>query len=1322
MIHLKRFIGFLAALILPAAVHAVSVNDVKVSQATNGSPPAYADRFITPSPGTLWGFDSTNKPIKVTLGANLSYDQTLNVLNASGSLSAVAWGSITGLISAQTDLVAALAGKVSTTVTVNGHALSSNVTVSKSDVGLGNVENTALSTWAGSTSLTTVGTIGAGVWNGTAIANGEIASALTGKTYNGLTITSSTGTLTIAAGKTLTSSNTLTFAGTDGNALNIGPGGTLGTAAFTAATAYEVPLTFSTGLTRATNTITVNAVQAITRISGLTTNGFVKTGSSNGTLSVDTNTYISAVSPTITTPTFVTNITLPSSSITTSAIGQTAFAASAWATGHGAIQVYDGTGATWLIGVPSASTPSAGQVPTFNSDGSITFQSQTGAPTGATYITQTPDSTLSAEQALSTLNTGLVKNTTATGVLTIVADSTGLRGVISDPTGTGALVFANTPTLITPILGVAAATSINKLTITAPATGSTFTLADGKTFTVSNTITFTGTDSTSFALPGTSQTLASLAGTETLTNKTLTAPVIVGGTANALTSLGFRSTGASFDVLLASSEVLTATRTINWVLGDSSRTLTLGGVITTTGDLITAGGNSLTLTTSGSTNVTFPTTGTLSTLAGTESLSNKTIVSPIISTSIVLPTGTSPTTSAIGNVAFRTNAWTTAHGTLQLYDGTANAYVVATQGTSTPSNGQSPVYNTDGTITWQTPAGGGTVTHTLGALTGSALIIGNGGADVAALSSLGTTTTVLHGNASGSPTFGAVSLTSDVSGTLGPTAGGTGVTSFTAYSPIFGGTTSTGALQTTTLGTSGWVLTSNGPGAIATFQAAASGGTVANPTGTVGLTAVNGTATSAIRSDGAPALSQSIVPTWTGIHTFSSQAVLSAGASFNGGGTIGAGVSGGVTLTSASNANIFFTPNGTGQIQIGTASSAAPTGILNIYGNSDATTVFEERRAAADTFGGGFSGTKARGTIASPTATNSGDVLSNFWGGGFGTVWNEFAGRMAFQAGALWSVSDNSTKIVWSVTPVGSTSRADKMLLTPAGFLVVNSVTDDGANALQVTGNVVTTGVYNLPGGGNLAGVSGGLTLQGAGTNQPVNIKPSGTGFIYAGAGTNNTSAFSVYNSFIYPFAKTDVTLRSAFFIGSNDTNPFGINFAFTGNATAASRILQISLGNIGLDSAGRFQMAMDKIEVMGTSGSVVGGSFSATPAGGTVTAFAITAEASNASLTLTANGTGIVKAVSAFTASTSLTVGTTNAGVMTSHRFGTSGAMTAGAVTVTDSGCTTSSLYFFTTHTLGTVTVASAFRVSSRTAGTSFVITSSVPTDTSTVDWEAIN
>lgn len=48
--------------------------------------------------------------------------------------------------------------------------------------------------------------------------------------------------------------------------------------------------------------------------------------------------------------------------------------------------------------------------------------------------------------------------------------------------------------------------------------------------------------------------------------------------------------------------------------------------------------------------------------------------------------------------------------------------------------------------------------------------------------------------------------------------GGTGETSLTAYAPLFGGTTSTSSVQSGTVGTTGQVLTSNGAGALATFQ------------------------------------------------------------------------------------------------------------------------------------------------------------------------------------------------------------------------------------------------------------------------------------------------------------------------------------------------------------------------------------------------------------------------------------------------------------------------------------------------------------------------
>jgi len=62
-----------------------------------------------------------------------------------------------------------------------GHVTDANASVStrnltKSDIGLGNVENTAVSTWAGSTNLTTLGTISTGTWQGTAIADAYLSS------------------------------------------------------------------------------------------------------------------------------------------------------------------------------------------------------------------------------------------------------------------------------------------------------------------------------------------------------------------------------------------------------------------------------------------------------------------------------------------------------------------------------------------------------------------------------------------------------------------------------------------------------------------------------------------------------------------------------------------------------------------------------------------------------------------------------------------------------------------------------------------------------------------------------------------------------------------------------------------------------------------------------------------------------------------------------------------------------------------------------------------------------------------------------------------
>lgn len=82
------------------------------------------------------------------------------------------------------------------------------------------------------------------------------------------------------------------------------------------------------------------------------------------------------------------------------------------------------------------------------------------------------------------------------------------------------------------------------------------------------------------------------------------------------------------------------------------------------------------------------------------------LADPVFTGSVALPQGTGPTTNAVGEVAFDTNAWGSGRGALQVWDGTANTYAVATLASDTPTNGQCPKWNTGGTVTWEDCAGG----------------------------------------------------------------------------------------------------------------------------------------------------------------------------------------------------------------------------------------------------------------------------------------------------------------------------------------------------------------------------------------------------------------------------------------------------------------------------------------------------------------------------------------------------------------------------------------------------------------------------------------
>lgn len=129
--------------------------------------------------------------------------------------------------------------------------------------------------------------------------------------------------------------------------------------------------------------------------------------------------------------------------------------------------------------------------------------------------------------------TGLPIVNGTTGTLTVARGGTGT----TTSTGTGNLVLATSPTLTTPVLGVATATSINKVALTAPATGATITIADGKTLTANHSLTLAGTDATTMTFPSTSATIARTDAAQTFTgNQTINGAVI--GNVQALSGAG----------------------------------------------------------------------------------------------------------------------------------------------------------------------------------------------------------------------------------------------------------------------------------------------------------------------------------------------------------------------------------------------------------------------------------------------------------------------------------------------------------------------------------------------------------------------------------------------------------------------------------------------------------------------------------------------------------------------------------------------------------------------------------------------------------------
>ncbi len=233
---------------------------------------------------------------------------------------------------------------------------------------------------------------------------------------------------------------------------------------------------------------------------------------------------------------------------------------------------------SYLDGVTSSiqtqlNTKSPSASPTFT--GTVTLPSTTSIGTVSSTEIGYLDGVTSAIQTQ-------IDGKSNTGHGHAIADVSGLQTALDDKAP------LSSPSLVTPSLGVATATSINKVALTAPATSATLTLANGSTLATSGAynITLTATGATNVTLPTTGTlvnsavtALNSLVDIDTTSSSTHTMNIATASTSSGQTktvNLGTGSgSGSTTNVAIgATSGTTTVTLNGDVVLGTASDTAT----------------------------------------------------------------------------------------------------------------------------------------------------------------------------------------------------------------------------------------------------------------------------------------------------------------------------------------------------------------------------------------------------------------------------------------------------------------------------------------------------------------------------------------------------------------------------------------------------------------------------------------------------------------------------------------------------------------------------------------------------------------------------
>lgn len=407
-----------------------------------------------------------------------------------------------------------------------------------------------------------------------------------------------------------------------------------------------------------------------------------------------------------------------------------------------------------------------------------------------------------------------------------------------------------------------------------------------------NIATFNGTGGTVIQDGGKVLPAGTIVGTsdaQTLTNKGLTAPAIAGGTADSLTSLGIRSTAAAFDMKFANAETLTANHTVAWTLGNADRSISLGGNLSISGGYTMSGAFSFTGTLTANTALTFPTAGTLATLAGTETLTNKSLTSPAMTGTPTAPTATGGTnTTQLATTAFVAAAVVASTTGVASVDGQTGGF---TTGNGIDSSGK-VIELTAARRTLPTTqvflSGSGTYTTPANCLWIEVEMIGAGGGGGGNGSSGGSA-----GGTGGNTTFGTSLLTAN-----GGAGGGLG--SGSSASGSSGGTASGGDIN---------VSGANGSGSVG------SGGNGSSPSGAVSTYGGAGASSNVAAAGGA------------------AQANSGSGGA-GAGGVAGVANTGGAGAAGGFLKKLIATPSSTYAYAVGAAGSAGTAGASGFAGGA----------------------------------------------------------------------------------------------------------------------------------------------------------------------------------------------------------------------------------------------------------------------------------------------------------------------------------------------------------------------------------------------------